>query len=303
MSIKSLSILIPTYRCACYNLVKSLQEQASRMEGLEYEILVSDDGSGSHVSTDINRRINDLPHCTLLEQPDNAGRSINRNLLARRAKHEWLLYIDSHMHVVRHDYIRKYTENAHDGQLTCGGYSLPHPTDTAAKHSLRYRYEHHCARQLTLETRSLRPHHNFHTSNFLIQRKLMLQHPFDERINIYGYEDVLFGKTLQQNDIKVNHIDNPVGFNTFEDNASFLRKTEDSLHTLHAFRHQLEDYSTLLTLYNRLHKWHLTPALRIFHKLSGNILRRHLTASRPSARLFQLYKLGYYTTLAQHPAD
>ena len=40
-----LSILIPTYNDDCRELVASLQQQADNISGLEYEILVADDGS------------------------------------------------------------------------------------------------------------------------------------------------------------------------------------------------------------------------------------------------------------------
>ena len=43
--ITSLSVLIPVYNRDCSQLVRALQRQAMRIEGLQFEILVADDGS------------------------------------------------------------------------------------------------------------------------------------------------------------------------------------------------------------------------------------------------------------------
>ena len=77
--------------------------------------------------------------------------------------------------------------------------------------------------------RQKNPYSDFHTSNFIIKRSIMLQHPLDERFRQYGYEDVLLGKTLKNNHIKIEHIDNPLGYEHFIENWSFVIKTEESL--------------------------------------------------------------------------
>lgn len=72
----------------------------------------------------------------------------------------------------------------------------------------------------------------------------MLRYPFDERFIHYGYEDVLCGKSLKDNHISILHVDNPLGYEHFIGNMSFIRKTEEeSLHTLYQFRTELQGYS------------------------------------------------------------
>ena len=50
----------------------------------------------------------------------------------------------------------------------------------------------------------------------------MTQYPFDERIRKYGYEDVIFGKTLCREHIAIDHIHNPVTIDEYESNVQFV---------------------------------------------------------------------------------
>ena len=122
----------------------------------------------------------------------------------------------------------------------------------------------------------------------------MLAHPFDERFRHYGYEDVIFGKQLRAAHIAITHIDNPMGFCTFESNPDFVTKTEEGLHTLHQFRNDLKGYSRLLTFIDGIHIPLVLSIIRLFYYLFGGIIRRNICGTHPSLRLFNLYKLGYF---------
>lgn len=116
--INTLSILIPTYNNVCLELVKSLQAQASLLYSssdslsssshFEYEILVADDGSTDERTIEGNRIINTLLHCRYIERKENVGRAAIRNFLAREAKYTWLLFIDSNMNIISHQYLANY---------------------------------------------------------------------------------------------------------------------------------------------------------------------------------------------------
>ena len=162
--------------------------------------------------------------------------------------------------------------------------------------NLRSLYEKAAEHEHTLEKRQQSPYQDFHTANFMIERELMLQHPFDERFRYYGYEDVLFGKAMQQAGIPITHIDNPLSFEVFEDNEAFVRKTEEGLRTLYTFREELKGYSRLLDTMS-----HLPQApLCLWHKLFGRLERQNLIGPHPSLLLFKLYKLGYYSQNNEH---
>ena len=294
MSIKALSILIPTYNDLCVTLVDALRKQAEAT-GIMYEILVGDDGSWDASVVAENKEIAQWQHCQYLIQPKNIGRSAIRNLLAKEAQYDWLLFIDSDMTMVRPDFINKYISRE-DADVIDGGVTIGGDAD-ALKRNLRYRYEKASEQEHTVEIRQQNPYRDFHTANFLIRRDLMLSHPFDERFRYYGYEDVLFGKQLRADHIAITHIDNPMGFCTFESNPDFVSKTEEGLRTLHQFRDELRGYSRMLTLIDGIHIPLILSLIRLFHRLFGSLIRRNLCGPYPSVRLFSLYKLGYYLTI------
>ena len=289
---KDISILIPTYNHVCVDLVSTLQQQASQLP-ISYEIIVADDGSTLPSTIEANRAINDYTNSRYIERPENAGRAAIRNYLAEKATMPWLLFIDSDM-VVRHpDFLRRYVdtpdeEAVWDGGICVGGdaYEL--------KHNLRYQYERANEHLHTAERRQQEPYRDFHTANFMAPRQLMRQYPFDLRFRHYGYEDVLFGMTLENNRIPIRHIDNPLSFEVFEDNEQFLNKTEEGLRTLYTFRQELKAGSRLLQRVELL-GW-LMPLLRLYHRATKKLERRILLR-HPSLFLFSLYRLGYYATL------
>ena len=291
MAIKALSILIPTYNDLCVNLVDALRQQAEQ-DGLAYEILVADDGSTDADVIARNSEINQWEHCRYLRQSQNIGRAAIRNFLANEAQHDWLLFIDSDMSMVRTDYLSNYltmsSADVVDGGVCIGG------DPDVLKHNLRYCYEKAVEHEHTVEIRQQNPYRDFHTANFLIRRDLMLAHPFDERFRHYGYEDVLFGKQLRADHIAITHIDNPMGFCTFESNPDFMAKTEEGLQTLSQFRDELRGYSRMLTFVEGIHIPLIVSLIRLTHRLFGPLIRRILCGNHPNLRLFGLYKLGYF---------
>ena len=297
MAINALSILIPTYNDLCVRLVDDLRQQAEAA-GFDYEILVADDGSTDADVIAKNSEINQWPHCQYLRQSQNIGRAAIRNHLARQARYDHLLFIDSDMTLVRPDYLSRYVSTA-GADVIDGGVCIGGDAD-ALKGNLRYRYEKAAEHEHTAEMRRLHPYQDFHTANFLIRRDLMLAHPFDERFRHYGYEDVLFGKQLRADRIAITHIDNPLGFCTFEPNPDFVSKTEEGLRTLCQFRHELRGYSRMLTFADGIHIPPILWIIRLSHRLFGTLIRRNLCGHHPNLRLFGLYKLGYFLTLQRY---
>ena len=287
-SMKKLSILIPTYNDECYELVEALCRQAGQL-ATDYEVIVGDDGSTDQHVLERNRRVNSLPHCRVAERPSNQGRAAIRNFLAREAKYDWLLFIDSDMTVCRDDYVSRYAEA--EGDVVYGGLVVR----SADRHNLRARYEASRAWQHELERRRAAPYQDFHTANFMVRKEMMEQHPFDERFTHYGYEDVLLGKTLQQAGIGINHIDNPLSFEIFETNEAFVCKTEEGLRTLRQFSQELRGYSRLLNFAER----HPVVArlVAVWHRLAGKWERRQLCSNAPTLFIFTLYRLGYFLNL------
>lgn len=289
---QELSILIPTFNGVCVELVQGLCQQAQAIGGLTYEILVGDDGSTDAACIEANRAIDALSHAHYLVRGKNCGRAAIRNFLASEARYSWLLFIDCDMTLRRADFLNRYLDGD-EAEVVYGGYAV----GEGPQGNLRYRYEKEAEPRHVVEERRKQPYRDFHTSNFLIRRDLMLAHPFDERFRHYGYEDVLLGKHLRQAGITITHIDNPMGFDSFEDNPSFVRKTEEGLRTLYEFRNELRGYNGLLTLVGGIHVGLVKSTIRLWHRLFGALERRNLCGRNPSLTVFKLYRLGYYLNL------
>lgn len=289
-----ISILIPVYNYRCLPLVQDLQRQAANL-GIQYEIIVADDGSTQQETVSANNAINALEACRFIRREVNVGRSAIRNFLVRQSRFQWLLFLDCDMDTPDAHFLQRYIEAA-DSHVVDGGIAIG-GDERQWKQNLRYQYERQCAPQHTAEERAKHPYRSFRTTNFMARREVMLSHPFDERFLHYGYEDVLFGKQLRQHGLAILHIDNPLLLNDYEQNPVFVDKTEESLRTLHQFRNDLRGYSTLLTFVDGIHLSIVTAFLKLSHSLFGRLERRWLCGSHPNLTIFKLYKLGYYLNI------
>lgn len=299
--ISSLSILIPVYNRDCTQLVCALHRQAMSIEGLQFEILVADDGSTQEKLKTVNREINQWKGCRVIENSTNMGRAVIRNMLAKEASGEYLLFLDSNVSLLHDEFLLRYVdhggEHGDEVDVVVGGYELTPTAECEVKGNLRYRYELSCSDANGVEERAKRPYMAFISKNFMIRRSVMLQCPFDERIRRYGYEDVLLGKQLQQVKARVRHIDNPVGFCTFEPNAVFLQKTEEALLNLATLKDDMRGFTHLQSVAERLQRKHLDEVLLLFYALFRPVLRYNLLNKHPNVKLFNVYRLCFYLKL------
>ena len=298
--ISSLSVLIPTYNDCCLELVKQLKIQAdyevkANNGKFIYEIIVADDGSTNNDVIEYNKAIDELENCRFLIRTINSGRAAIRNFLVQNAHYDYLLFIDSDMEIRNGDYLHKYLQSE-EAPIIYGGYIINGDKDKL-KHNLRYIYERKYEKNHVAKQRMKKPYHDFHTSNFIVKRDIMLRFSFDERMKKYGYEDVLWGKTLKDNNIKIHHIDNPLSFEKFENNALFIAKTEEGIATLYDFRTELREYSNLISTTGLLEKCKLDKLICLVFNKIQHIVKNNLTGNKPCITLFYIYKIGCFCKL------
>ena len=185
---------------------------------------------------------------------------------------------------------------AHETSVVYGGYDIIHD-DSSLLSNLRYRYELKAEGNHSVAIRQQKPYQNFNTKNFLVNKEVMTRFPFDERFRHYGYEDVLWGKTLCNNGIAIKHINNPVTATDFETNEHFVRKTEEGLRTLHQFSDELQGFSPLLDYDRKIRQLHLAPLFHLMYKLLHKSLLHNLEGNNPSVFKFNIYKLLYFEEL------
>lgn len=298
--ISSISILIPIFNDDGTRLVGSLVQQAQRIGGLDYEIVIYDDGSTDAHSIDACNRLCLLPHCRCVHATHSRCRAAMRNAMIGEAKHEWCLMVDARLEPRHHDFLQRYlSAPVGDAGAVCGGVVVDGGDDAEVLYteSLRFRYEKYEERHHSVAMRRQQPYRAFRTTNIMFRRSALQRVPYDESIVGYGYEDVMLGKCLQLAGIRVLHIDNPVAYTSFENNSRYLDKLEEALRTLHAAAPQLQGFSPLLAAINRLQGCHMLWLVRCWHRLFGSLERRWLSGRRPSLLVLKIYKLGYYATL------
>ena len=265
--------------------------------GKAFEIKVFDDGSKDFIKE--NSQINELSNAsyTVLEQ--NIGRSAIRNLLAKKAAYNTLLFLDADVAVLKDDFLSNYLAAiSEDTQIIYGGivYS-DKPTDK--DHVLRWVYGRK-REALPLKERLKNPYLRFLTLSFLIKKDVFEIVSFNEEIPNLRHEDTLFAMDAKTHRINIQHIDNPVMHLGLETNEGFLRKSLESVVSLRLFVNDgimdPEDV-TLSRVAKRLKENHLSGLVLFFYKILRPIIKRNLLSRAPSMLLFDIYRLGYYLKL------
>jgi len=132
-----LSILIPTYNYNIEALVTELHAQSTACD-IDFEILCYDDGSINLEIIEENKSINVLKNTTYKVLDSNIGRSSIRNLLAKDANYDLLLFLDADVIPVKDDFISKYLNSISDATNNLWRYSIPRKV--LKSHLLRWVY-------------------------------------------------------------------------------------------------------------------------------------------------------------------
>lgn len=291
-----LSILIPVYNYAVLTLVSELEKQCISC-GIKFEILCYDDASNLFIAE--NQKINQFQNCSFVSLEKNIGRSAIRNLLAKKAVFENLLYLDADVIPVHDHFIANYISEINKNRKVVFGGLLYEDQKPAKEFLLRWVYGRE-REALNLSERTKNPSDFALVSNLLIKKEIINRLPFDETLTKYGYEDLLFFSVLKLNSIEITHIENPVFHLNLETSALFLNKTKTALENL-AFLNDSNkislNESRIIASFELLKTVKLLTIFSfVFRKLESKI-ERNLISKEPSLFLFDIYKLGYYCSL------
>ncbi|MDD2673818.1 MAG: glycosyltransferase [Flavobacterium sp.] len=292
-----LSILIPVYNYSVYLLVSELQKQCLE-SNIQFEILCQDDSSNLFITE--NQNINSLENCNFSVNNLNVGRGKNINFLAEKSKYEWLLIMDCDTFPTQNNYIRKYISQINEAEKVVFGGIEYKKEKPSSDQLLRWFYG-NARESISVEKRNINPNGSALTSNILIQKKVFNSNKFNDSITKYGYEDLVFLSDLKKKGILVKHIDNPTYHLGLETSEQFLAKTKIALENLKSISENNSIYnseSKILKVYNILKQLHLTSFISILFKKTERNLEHNLLSKNPSLFLFDLYKLGYYCSIA-----
>ncbi|QIX63032.1 glycosyltransferase family 2 protein [Hymenobacter lutimineralis] len=291
-----LSVLLPIYNRDVTRLVEMLAQQARQWPG-PVEILCFDDGSEDAVRA-LNRPMVAWAGVVYHELPANIGRSAIRNRLAAAAQHPWLLLLDNNISLPDDQFLARYATALATAPVLVGGttYAAEAPTGPQL---LRWHYG-RLREARAAKSRQRQPYAQFNLKNVLMRADVFRGIGLDEHLTRYGHEDTKLGWALQEQQVHVHHLDNPVLHDALEPAAEFLRKSRQAVLNL-AQLYRAEGLGTdtkLLRSALRLRKMGLDQAFCRGFALVQRRVRRQLLQGVPgSLRQFDALKL-YWLLLA-----
>ena len=276
----NLSILIPCYNWNIYQLIFDLTKQCQEEYNTNsYEIICIEDGSTHLFENNKTSKLKNVKYQILKK---NIGRAAIRNLLAQKAKFEWLLFIDCDSKIITQDFIKKYKIQSQKKQKNHIYYGQTiYQKNTLQATILHEKYG------KKIESKSKK--NNFSSHHFLIQKKLFKKASFDETIQSYGYEDILF--QIKSN-FQFTYINNPLFHIGLKKTDDFLKDCESGLKNLCNYTEEKDVIQKIKILkwWKQLSLIHYL-ILMLFICLQENIIK-NLKSKQPSLLLFQFYKLG-----------
>lgn len=287
-----ISICIPIYNFNVVDLIITIINQGEESKK-PYEVICIDDGSNKE-TLKLNAEINSHNAVKYLILKKNIGRSKIRNLFLENANYENLLFIDCDCSIQSENFLENYFEQL-DNPVVYGG--RKHHDNPPKNKNKKLRWLYGIKREdQNLNYRVKNPYHCFRSNNFLIKRAILSQIRFNEKIETYGHEDTLLSLELKENKIAIFQINNPVFHEGIEDSSIFLEKTKSAIKNLVFLEKNILNTSSikLIKTYHLINKLKLTWLIFPLSKPISNILERQLLSSRPSLKIFDLYKLIYF---------
>ena len=296
-----LSILIPTYNYDVEALVTELHTQSTAC-GVDFEILCYDDGSTNLELIAKNSSINLLKHATYKALDSNIGRSAIRNLLAKDANYDLLLFLDADVIPVKNDFISKYIiAFTSSTRLIFGGVNYQ---DKKPNKEQMLRWAFGRKREVVpLNKREKSVYLSFLSCNFLIKKEIFNSVNFNEEISLDAHEDLLFSFNLKENDISISHINNPIYHLGLESSEIYLKKSLRGVKaSLSLAKNNLIhiEYTRIIRTFHNCKKIGINYLLALLFPVFRNLFETNLLSKKPSLFIFDLYKLSYLCYISKN---
>lgn len=290
-----LSVCIPVFNTAVKTLVDALVQQLSTA-GIEWEIVVTDDGSTEEDVKTANSFLHNISSVRYFLWEINKGRSAARNFLAEKSQHAWLLFVDADSELINDEFIKKYLSAISNENTVLVGGRVCGPKPVQCSKQLHWNY---CTQRENANSRI-----GFASNNFCISRKLMVQVPFHTDLKGWGHEDTDVGLQLKKQGVVVRYIQNPVLHQHLEDAEVFIQKSEQAISNLLLLeqRWSSEALAKEVKLYKwflKVRQWQFTSIMLFFWRNNKKGIIRQLYSCKPSLKLFDFYRLGYLLSVVK----
>ena len=290
-----LSILIPVYNYDINQLIEVLEIQA-RCISLNYEIIVGDDCSTDNNMVKTQELITSYSNYSYFRNAKNIGRISTRLELARRAKYDWLLFLDADVLPDSEDFLNQVISNCDtEFDLIFGGIKYPERPQRSL-YKLHWLYgKQREERNLTF--RKANSYQSIVSGCLLIKKNKGIYILSEINEKRYG-TDILLSYIIKRENMKVKHIVNPVIHLGLENNSVFLQKSIESINTtLHLEKMDKipVDYRPIQKYYHFLRK---TKSTKVFIKIFSIVeplILRNLNSNYPCLTLFDVYRLLHYS--------
>ncbi|MBU2919953.1 glycosyltransferase family 2 protein [Winogradskyella psychrotolerans] len=290
-----ISVLIPVYNYNISELVSEIHKQLSHTD-YPFEILCFDDCSNNGDLQEINKTINTFSYSKYVILPENIGRSAIRNQLAKQAKYDWCLFLDADVMPKHNNFIERYLEAISEKTEIIYGGILYQENRVNDSSLLRWIYGNE-REALPTEQRQKHKYVSFLTLSFLIHKSVFQKVSFNEDIPNLRHEDTLFSYNLKEQNIEIEHIENPVYHLGIENSETFLQKSLDSVEAINLFVKQdllPSDYTKITKVYASIKNNRISKLLSAIYVKHENTFRKNLLGKKPSLKFFDLYRLTYY---------
>lgn len=290
-----LSVITPFHR---YDASPLLERMRAPPAGVEFILL--DDGSQSAA---LLARIADAAYklgapVRIIVWDKNRGRAAARNRLIDETRGAYVLMLDADMLPDEPDFLQRWLDVAdlQAPQAAFGGLSLRHVTATALTalhHDMFARSD--CRPAIE---RQHSPAQFTASSNLMVRRSFLADHPFDNAFVGWGFEDVEWALRANAH-APVLHVDNPATHAGLDDVETLLRKSTQAgpnfarlarLHPTSVSRFAAYRVATVL---RRL------PLRGTLRGVSANITRMSLLPTAARRMALKLFRASHY---AEHMA-
>lgn len=290
-----LSILIPTYNYNITKLVHELNDQLVTLR-VDFEILCYDDASTNRELVEKNKTLNTLKKINYKILQKNIGRSAIRNLLAKDAKFDWLIFLDADVYPKDKNFIKNYiTHISKKHQIVYGGILYQ---ENKPKHNELLRWIYGKKREaISYQQRNKNIYLSFLTLNFVVHKNVFKEVSFNEDIPNLRHEDTLFSYELMKNNMSIKHINNPTYHLGIENSHLFLKKSEESLDVLNLFLEKKllpPNYTKITRIFVKLKALKCNYVFSILYKGFKKSMKKQLLSKTPSIYLFDFYRLSYF---------
>lgn len=293
-----ISILIPIYNRDCKKLIHEVYNQCFK-EKIPFEIIAFDDCSTPKWK-DINRPVANMQHVVYQELQQHISRSKIRNLMAEAAQYPYLLFLDNDVAITKQDFIRSYISACSQQCVVYGGMTYERqPPSKQQKLRWKYGRRKEC---VAAKERQKHQYQSFNTINVLIAKDVFELIQFDESISTYGHEDTLFGFALQQKQIPILHIENPVVHHNTVSNKMFIEQTKQAIDNLSIIDKKLQGNQEfrnsvkLLKTLTIIERFHLCFLLKCLYE-KFHFTMEFFSITRNSLFAYNILKISYMCSI------